>query len=277
MNKVSLKTTSLSDYTPPAFLIDAVKLHVALGEEATVVRSVLTVRRNPQASAPLQPLVLDGEHLTLGTVMLDTRVLGVRDYVVTDESLTILDAPDKFQLDIVTRIKPQENTQLEGLYKSGHMFCTQCEAQGFRRITYFLDRPDVMASFTTTIEADRERYPVLLSNGDLIEHGYVSDRQFATWRDPNPKPSYLFALVAGPLADQEDRFTTCSGREIMLHIYTERHNADKCEFAMRSLKEAMRWDEQTYGLEYDLNTYMIVVVDDFNMGAMENKGLNIFN
>jgi aminopeptidase N len=277
MNKVSLKTTSLSDYTPPAFLIDDAKLHVALGEEATVVRSVLTVRRNPQVSAPLQPLVLDGEHLTLGTVMLDTRVLGARDYVVTDESLTILDAPDKFQLDIVTRIKPQENTQLEGLYKSGHMFCTQCEAQGFRRITYFLDRPDVMASFTTTIEADRERYPVLLSNGDLIEHGYVSDRHFATWRDPNRKPCYLFALVAGSLADQEDRFTTCSGREIMLHIYTEQHNADKCEFAMRSLKEAMRWDEQTYGLEYDLNTYMIVVVDDFNMGAMENKGLNIFN
>lgn len=276
MNKTKAKEIHLKDYAPPAFLIDTVALHVSLGEETTIVRSVLKMRRNP-AVADSQALVLDGEHLTLGGVMLDLRVLSPQDYVLSDESLTIADVPNEFQLDVLTQIKPQENTALEGLYKSGGMFCTQCEAQGFRRITYFLDRPDVMASYTVTIEAERERYPVLLSNGDLIETGQISTRHFATWRDPFRKPCYLFALVAGPLACRESTFITCSGREIGLRIYTEAHNADRCDFALESLKRAMRWDEETYGLEYDLNTYMIVAVDDFNMGAMENKGLNLFN
>jgi aminopeptidase N len=278
MNNTSLKETYLKDYTPPAFLIDTVNLHVSLGEESTIVRSVLKMRRNPQSPDRSQPLVLDGEQLTLGGIMLDLRMLSRSDYTLTNESLTIPSVPDAFQLDVVTQIKPQENTRLEGLYKSGGMFCTQCEAQGFRHITYFLDRPDVMASFTVTIEAERARYPVLLSNGDLVATGEVGGtRHFATWRDPFRKPCYLFALVAGQLVCREDTFTTRTGREIALRIYTEAHNADKCDFACESLKKAMRWDEQTYGLEYDLNTYMIVAVDDFNMGAMENKGLNLFN
>ncbi|MDQ3796033.1 MAG: aminopeptidase N [Pseudomonadota bacterium] len=277
MNKTNLRTIYLKDYTPPAFLIDTISLHVALDEEFTTVRSVLKIHRNPQSADLLQPLVLDGEHLVLHAVMLDMQVLNAQDHAVNDESLIIHNVPDQFQLDIVTRIKPQENTTLQGLYKSGGMFCTQCEAQGFRRITYFLDRPDVTASYTVTIEADRARYPVLLSNGDLIESGRIGNRHFATWHDPFRKPSYLFALVAGQLTCREDAYTTRSGREIALRIYTEAHNADKCDFAMRSLKKAMRWDEETYDLEYDLNTYMIVAVDDFNMGAMENKGLNIFN
>ncbi len=276
MNKTKPREIHLKDYAPPAFLVDKVNLHVSLGEESTIVRSVLKMRRNPMVADP-QPLVLDGEHLTLGGVMLDLRVLSPKDYVLSDESLTIADVPDAFQLDVLTQIKPQENTALEGLYKSGGMFCTQCEAQGFRRITYFLDRPDVMASYTVTIEAEREHYPVLLSNGDLIEMGQISTRHFATWRDPFRKPCYLFALVAGPLVCRESTFIARSGREIGLRIYTEAHNADKCDFALESLKGAMRWDEETYGLEYDLNTYMIVAVDDFNMGAMENKGLNLFN
>jgi aminopeptidase N len=278
MNKASPRTIYLKDYTPPAFLIDTVKLHFSLSEEVTVVRSMLSIRRNPAIGSSTQPLVLDGEHLQLDTVMLDTRLLGAGEYGVDDDSLTIFNVPERFQLEVVTRIKPRENTALEGLYKSGDMFCTQCEAQGFRRITYFLDRPDVMSSYITTIEADRERNPVLLSNGDLIESGHApNDRHFATWRDPFRKPSYLFALVAGHLACRKDCHVTRSGREIDLRIYTDVHNIDKCEHAMASLKKAMCWDDDTFGLEYDLNTYMIVAVDDFNMGAMENKGLNLFN
>jgi len=267
----------LQDYAPPAFLIDTVKVHVSLDDGDTIVRSVLAMRRDPHSQSENAPLVLNGERMGLSMVMLDLRVLSGNDFVVDDESLTISNVPDAFQLEIVTHINPRANTTLEGLYKSGDMFCTQCEAQGFRRITYFLDRPDVMARYTVTIEADFERYPVLLSNGNRIESGRRGSRHFATWHDPYPKPSYLFALVAGKLACHEDTFTTQSGRDIRLCIYVEPHNIDKCAHACESLKKAMRWDEETFGLEYDLNTYMIVAADDFNMGAMENKGLNVFN
>ncbi|MGH8502467.1 MAG: aminopeptidase N [Gammaproteobacteria bacterium] len=277
MNDTRPQATFLKDYAPPAFLIDTVKLHVSLDDNDTIVRSVLAVRRNPQAASNNAPLVLNGERMGLSLVMLDLRALSGKDFEVDDQSLTIPNVPNEFQLELVTHIDPQSNTTLEGLYKSGDMFCTQCEAQGFRRITYFLDRPDVMARYTVTIEADAGRYPVLLSNGDRIESGRRGSRHFTTWDDPYRKPSYLFALVAGRLARFEDTFTAQSGRKIALHIYVEPHNIDKCAHAGESLKQAMRWDEETFGLEYDLNTYMIVAADDFNMGAMENKGLNIFN
>jgi aminopeptidase N len=278
MSKASPKTVYLKDYTPPPFLIDTINLHVSLSEDETIVRSCLAMRRNPYVANPPRALVLDGKPWQLNALLLNMRPLSAASFTATEDSLTIHDVPEQFQLDIVTRIKPQDNTALEGLYKSGNMFCTQCEAQGFRRITYFLDRPDVMARFTTTIEAERARYPVLLSNGDVIETGQVAGtRHFVTWKDPFAKPAYLFALVAGQLECREDSSITRSGRTVGLRIYVDAHNADKCDFALASLKKAMRWDEETYDLEYDLNTYMIVAVDDFNMGAMENKGLNIFN
>jgi aminopeptidase N len=205
-------------------------------------------------------------------------VLGRADYEVTEDELIIHQVPDSFSLEIETLIKPQENTALEGLYKSSGNFCTQCEAEGFRRITYFLDRPDVMATFTTTVVADKQDYPVLLSNGNPVNQGEYDDgRHWIKWQDPFKKPCYLFALVAGDLGFIEDRFTTQSGREIQLRIYVEHHNIDHCEHAMASLKKAMQWDEQVYGREYDLDVYNIVAVDNFNMGAMENKGLNVFN
>lgn len=179
---------------------------------------------------------------------------------------------------MVTWIEPQNNTRLEGLYKSSGMFCTQCEAEGFRCITFFPDRPDVMARFRTRIEANKDAYPVLLSNGNDVERGELENgRHYVTWEDPFPKPCYLFALVAGDLVEKQDTFTTCSGRGIDLRMYVEPRNAEKCDHAMDSLKRSMRWDEEVYGREYDLDIFMIVAVDDFNMGAMENKGLNIFN
>ncbi|OAD23201.1 aminopeptidase N, partial [Candidatus Thiomargarita nelsonii] len=204
--------------------------------------------------------------------------LSSTQYALSDESLTIPDVPESFELAIETEINPKANTALTGLYLSGGNFCTQCEAQGFRRITYMLDRPDVMARYTTTIVADKAPYPVLLANGNLRESGELgANRHWAKWEDPFPKPTYLFALVAGDLARIEDQFITQSGREVTLQIYVQSHNLDKCQHAMQSLKKAMRWDEQVYGREYDLDIYMIVAVDDFNMGAMENKGLNVFN
>jgi len=277
MNHWQPAVTRLEDYAPPPFLIERVDLHFDLDEEHTQVRSVLEVRRNPDARRE-QDLRLDGQGLPLLAAELDGRALPAARIVPGDEQLTVRDVPDHFRLALETRLEPQHNTALEGLYRSAGTFCTQCEAEGFRRITWFPDRPDVMSRFTTTITADRERYPVLLSNGDAVERGTLDGgRHFVTWRDPFPKPSYLFALVAGDLACVEDAFTTRSGRRVALHIYVEHHNRDRCDHAMASLKKAMRWDEDTYGLEYDLDTYMIVAVDDFNMGAMENKGLNIFN
>jgi len=265
----------LKDYRPPDFHIDRVELELRLDPAATRVLSRLTCRRNGEHDRPLR---LDGEALELVRLALDGRGLEERQYNLGDGWLEVPDCGREFVLEVETVIRPDRNTELSGLYVSSGNFCSQCEAQGFRRITYFLDRPDVLATYTVTMIADRDRFPVLLSNGNLVETadaGAGSHR--AVWEDPFPKPSYLFALVAGKLARIEDSFTTQSGRNVDLFIYAEHHNIDKCGHAMRSLKKAMRWDEQTYGREYDLDRYNIVAVDDFNMGAMENKSLNIFN
>ena len=272
------RVTRLADYQAPDFFIDKTELSIQLGELATVVNSRLVVRRNPSAD-PAAPLVLQGEQLELKGLILDGQFLEPHAYRVDAVSLTIEQVPDAFELQCTTMIQPQKNTSLEGLYKSGDMFCTQCEAEGFRKITYYLDRPDVMSEFTTTILADKNKYPVLLSNGNEAERGTLAGNQihWVRWKDPFKKPSYLFALVAGNLKFREDYFITMSGRKITLRIYVEEKDLNKVEFAMASLKKAMKWDEQQYGREYDLDIYMIVAVDDFNMGAMENKGLNIFN
>lgn len=236
------------------------------------------MRRNPERGAGLPPLVLDGQHLELLSVQLDDQALAAGDYQLDDDSLTVHPKAERFTLDTSVKIHPESNTALEGLYKSGKMFCTQCEAEGFRKITYYLDRPDVMSTFTTTVIAEQHRYPVLLSNGNPTGSGPADDgRHWATWEDPFKKPAYLFALVAGDLWCVESEFTRQSGRDVTLRIYVEEENLDKCDHAMVSLKKSMRWDEEVYGREYDLDIFMIVAVNDFNMGAMENKGLNIFN
>lgn len=272
------RTIYLRDYKVPAFLVDYVDLRFELFEDGARVLSTLTMRRNPDADDPQARLELDGDGLKLETVALDDTPLSSDEYDDQGDKLIVHQVPDTFQLTVVTWTQPQHNTRLEGLYKSSGMFCTQCEAEGFRCITYFPDRPDVMARFRTRIEADKASYPVLLSNGNESDQGELADgRHFVTWEDPFPKPCYLFALVAGDLAEKKDTFTTCSGRDIDLRMYVEPRNAEKCGHAMDSLKRAMRWDEDVYGREYDLDIFMIVAVDDFNMGAMENKGLNIFN
>jgi len=268
-------TIYLKDYTPPAFLISDVQLTFELGEESTKVTSILEMQKNTKNDKVVQLL---GEELDLKSISVDGKPLDPTDYTITKKDLSFVAPSDDFLVEIVTEIKPQENTALEGLYKSSGNFCTQCEAEGFRKITYFLDRPDVMASFTSTIIGDGDRYPVMLSNGNLDDSGALSDgRVFYRWVDPHPKPAYLFALVAGDLACVEDQFITQSGRKVALKIYVEKGNEDKCEHAMISLKKSMQWDEEKYGREYDLDIFMIVAVSDFNMGAMENKGLNIFN
>ncbi len=268
-------TVRLQDYRPSDFFIDSVDLQFRLDPEATRVRARLECRRNGTHDRPLR---LHGEALELTRAALDGRDLAPADYALTDTGLTIPGAGDGFELEIETLVHPDRNTELSGLYISSGNFCTQCEAEGFRRITYFLDRPDVLATYTTTIIADPARFPVLLSNGNLVESAAQDDgMRRVTWHDPHPKPSYLFALVAGDLACIEDRFTTMSGRAVDLYIYAQHHNIDKCGHAMQALKNAMRWDEEQYGREYDLERYHVVAVDDFNMGAMENKGLNIFN
>lgn len=275
MNDSTPKTIYLKDYTPPEFIIDSIDLHFDLDETATVVKTSMKMRRRADEKSPL---VLAGQDLDLLSVTIDGKVLADDAYQVGDESLTIKDLPNSFRLEITTRINPKENTALEGLYLSSGNFCTQCEAEGFRRITYYLDRPDVMSSFTTTLTADKECYPVLLSNGNLEASGELEGgRHWARWQDPFKKPCYLFALVAGNLSFIEDNFVTRSGRKVCLRIYVEAHNINKCDHAMRSLKRSMKWDEEVFGREYDLDIYMIVAVDDFNMGAMENKGLNVFN
>jgi aminopeptidase N len=268
----------LADYQAPAFFIDEVDLVFELGEEKTSVKARLSVRRNSAVKESGAPLKLAGRELELVSLAIDGEVLGPNRYVVDDESLTVASVPDEFTLDIETRIEPQNNTVLSGLYKSGGNFCTQCEPEGFRRITYFLDRPDVMARFTTTIVADKTRYPVLLSNGNPTDRGESSNgRHWAKWVDPFPKPSYLFALVAGDLVPFRDSYKTSTGKTVPLAIWVRRGDEDKCAHAMESLKNAMRWDEEKFGLAYDLDVFNIVAVSDFNMGAMENKGLNIFN
>lgn len=272
------QTIRLTDYRQPDYLIDETHLTFELFEDHALVHSRLLMCVNGEQGAALPPLVLHGQELTLQSVAFDDLLLTAGDYQVDAVSLTVQPLAGSFELVITTRIEPQNNTALEGLYKSGGMFCTQCEAEGFRKITYYLDRPDVMSRFTTTVMADRGAYPVLLSNGNLIASGeHEGGRHWATWEDPFPKPAYLFALVAGDLYRIDDSFTTMSGREIELRIYVEPENREQCGHAMDSLKRSMRWDEQMYGREYDLDIFMIVAVNDFNMGAMENKGLNIFN
>ncbi len=273
------QTIFLKDYRVPAFLVDHVDLRFELFEDGARVHCTLAMRRNPDSDSSDKSLELDGDSLTtLESVSLDGKPLEGSAYEDRDDKLTLHEVPDQFNLGIVTWIEPQNNTRLEGLYKSSGMFCTQCEAEGFRCITYFPDRPDVMARFRTRVEADKTRYPILLSNGNDVEKGDLADgRHFVTWEDPFPKPCYLFALVAGDLLEKRDTFKTMSGRDIDLRMYVEPRNAEKCDHAMDSLKRAMRWDEEVYGREYDLDICMIVAVDDFNMGAMENKGLNIFN
>ena len=269
------RAVRLKDYRPPDYLVRTIALDFLLDPEATRVVARLAMER---AGAEAVPLVLDGEVLKLLSIAMDGRVLGPDEYSLGSESLTIPAPPAVFTLEIETEIAPASNTTLEGLYLSKGIFCTQCEAEGFRRITYFPDRPDVLARYEVRIEADRTRFPVLLSNGNPVARGDVpSGRHFAVWRDPFPKPSYLFALVAGDLGHIEDAFVTCSGRRVVLRIYVEHGNEPRALYAMDSLKRAMRWDEETYGREYDLDIFMIVAVSAFNFGAMENKGLNIFN
>jgi len=268
------------DYRPPRYLVDEVDLRVCLFEDHAEIHATLQLRRSPDQGAESEPapLVLQGELVQLVSVALDGVPLPSESYRVDGETLTIDEVPARFSLSTVVRTEPQNNTQLEGLYRSGRTFCTQCEAEGFRRITYFLDRPDVMARYTTTIEADREQYPVLLSNGNREAEGELpGGRHFVRWRDPFPKPCYLFALVAADLRCHAGTFTTRSGRVVRTEIWVEPHNVDACEHALRSLHKAMAWDEQVFGLEYDLDVYMVVAVSDFNMAAMENKGLNVFN
>lgn len=267
----------LSDYQPPAYRVTHTELTFDLDPAATRVKARLLMERHPEADANT-PLILNGEHLKLIALSIDATPLEEAAYQVDGEGLRIDQVPERFMLESEVEIAPQENTALEGLYQSNGMYCTQCEAEGFRRITFYPDRPDVMATFKVTVIGDQQREPVLLANGNPVERGELDGgRHFATWEDPHPKPSYLFALVAGNLHSVEDYFTTMSGRNVTLQIWVEKDNLDKTEHAMASLKRAMAWDEQAYGREYDLDLFMIVAVNDFNMGAMENKGLNIFN
>jgi aminopeptidase N len=264
----------LADYRPPAFLVDTVELDFQLEPSATRVRSKLSVRRNGDHDEPLR---LNGERLKLVSVAVDGAALGADAYTVDDHWLTVPAPGDAFTLETEVEIDPAANTALEGLYMSGGRFCTQCEAEGFRKITYFPDRPDVLATYTVRMEAPRA-FPRLLANGNLVEHGPAgADRHYAVWSDPFPKPCYLFAMVAGELDELADSFVTMSGRTVELRIYVDPGQSDRAAYAMDALKRSMRWDEEAFGREYDLDLFMIVAVRDFNFGAMENKGLNIFN
>ena len=264
----------LKDYQAPAFSIESVNLQFDLIADRTLVTSVLHIKANNDNRV----LVLDGEDLELVDIQLDGKILPENEYQYVDNKLTIKSVPDAFELRTVVAIEPEKNTQLSGLYQSSGNYCTQCEAEGFRRITFFLDRPDALSIFKVKIIADKEKFPVLLSNGNPEEYGDLDQgKHFAVWDDPHPKPSYLFALVAGQLKKVSGEFTTMSGKNIELNILAEPHNVDKCDYALESLIRSMEWDEKVYGREYDLSVYNVVAVDDFNMGAMENKGLNVFN
>ncbi len=264
----------LADYKAPDFHIENVKLDFALDPQATRVAARLEIVRKTAGAA----LVLHGEELKLVALALDGRSLGAGEFQLTNKALTIASVPDRFVLETVCEIAPAANTALEGLYQSSGMFCTQCEPEGFRRITWFLDRPDNLSVFTVRIEAAKDQYPVLLSNGNKMDAGTLDNgRHFALWHDPFPKPSYLFALVAGDLGSIHDRFVTMTGRSIALAIFVEHGNEPRAHYAMDALKRSMKWDEEAYGREYDLDIFMVVAVSAFNMGAMENKGLNIFN
>jgi aminopeptidase N len=264
------------DYTPPAFLVDTVELGFDLAPARTLVANRITLRQNPASSS--HDIVLHGEAIELVQLRLNGKLLAAGDYTLTESTLTIRKAPAAVVLEIETICAPVENTTLSGLYVSNGNFFTQCEAEGFRRITFFPDRPDVMAKYTVMLRADKAAYPVLLSNGNLIEEGDLGDgRHYAKWEDPFKKPSYLFALVAAKLVCQEETFKLADGRDVLLQVWVEEGNLDKTDYAMQSLKNSIRWDEERFNLELDLDRFMIVAVGDFNMGAMENKGLNIFN
>ena len=269
----------LEDYQPPAYRIETVSLNVLLDPTATQVVATLKIARQPDTK-PGAPLLLDGDNLKLHSIEMDGAALQEDAYLVSPSTLELVPpTADPFTLTITTELNPDANTQLMGLYRSSGTYCTQCEADGFRRITFFPDRPDVLSVYTVRLEAPRDTCPVLLANGNLIETGLVPDtgRYFAIWHDPHPKPAYLFALVAGDLAKITDSFTTASGRQVELNIFVEHGKEALCDWAMDSLKRSMRWDEEAFGREYDLDVFNIVAVSDFNMGAMENKGLNIFN
>jgi len=267
------KRIFLKDYKAPSFKVHSIDLYFNLHEKETQVKAKQSIEKLEEV-----PLVLNGEGLKLLSIRIDGKELQASEYFVTEDSLTIRSVPDFFTLETTVEINPEENKACEGLYLSNGIFATQCEAEGFRNITYFLDRPDVMTSYTVSIEADKKKYPVLLSNGDLISKKQIGHgRHVAVWKDPFKKPSYLFALVAGDLGVVEGSFITKSGKEVKLEVYASHGKQDRCFHALLSLQKAMKWDEERFGLEYDLNQYMIVSIDDFNMGAMENKGLNIFN
>ncbi|MDF1882559.1 aminopeptidase N [Sulfurimonas sp. SAG-AH-194-C21] len=270
-----IKEIYLHNYTKPAYSIESINLEFDLFEEYAVVTSSMKIQKSDEAEKHLR---LDSIDLELVSLSINGLELDDSRYIIESESLTILNVPAAFSIKIINKIYPQNNTELEGLYKSGDIFCTQNEPEGFRRITPYLDRPDVMSVFTTTVIADKSKYPVLLSNGNKKESlSLDNERHSVTWFDPHKKPSYLFALVAGDLGSINDAFVTASGENVELNIYCDKGNESKCDHAMKSLKEAMTWDEEKYGREYDLEIYNIVAVDSFNMGAMENKGLNIFN
>ncbi len=272
------KKIYLKDYTPPAFLIESADLIFDIKKDLTKVTSCLKIKKNPVYNGETGPLVLDRGEFKIESVIAGGMILLPGEYKTDNDHFVLANTPDEFELEIVTVLKPRENTSLEGLYQSGNTLCTQCEAQGFRKITPFADRPDVMSVYTCTIVADRDKYPVLLSNGNRIKSGMLdNNRHFVTWKDPFKKPCYLFGLVAGDLGCLEDTYTTGSGRTIELKIYADKDDTVKCRHAMKSLKQAMEWDEKRFGLEYDLDLYQIVAISDFNAGAMENKGLNIFN
>ncbi|MEM1412977.1 MAG: M1 family aminopeptidase, partial [Pseudomonadota bacterium] len=263
------------DYIPYPWTIADLTLNFDIHDDHTLVRTDLTLTA---VSGQPGPLELLGSDLELLSIMIDGEPLDPDGYAVEGESLVVREAPATCRLSTEVRIRPEENTALEGLYRSADFLLTQCEPEGFRKITWFPDRPDVMTRYSVRIEADRARYPVLLSNGNLVDYGNADDgRHWVRWEDPFPKPSYLFALVAGDLEHVESRFTTRSGREVTLRVYVEAENLDRCDHAMESLINAMRWDEERFDLEYDLDIYNIVATNDFNMGAMENKSLNIFN
>ncbi len=274
---VSVSTVYAKDYEAPTYLVSSVALDFTLHPTRTLVKSELTCVRNPARSDAPTTLWLDGEQLVLVELRIDGEPLAPNRYQVHETGLLLRDLPERFTLTIVVEINPTANTALEGLYVSHGMFCTQCEAQGFRRITYYPDRPDVLSIFSTTIRASQKEYPLLLSNGNLVDSGTDGELHWVKWEDPFPKPCYLFALVGGDLVVKEDHFVTASGRDVALRIYAEARDLDKLDHAMLSLQNAMRWDEDAYGREYDLDLFMIVAVSHFNMGAMENKGLNIFN
>jgi len=275
------QTFRLEDYRPTPYAIPETKLDFTLEPEKTIVRATLTIERRAETAAGT-PLVLDGDGLKLISLTLDGKPLGDNSYSVTPDQLEVTDLPDadRFTLEIVTEVNPTTNRQLSGLYRSSNVYCTQCEAEGFRRITYYYDRPDVLSVYTVRVDADKGSAPILLANGNPVEHGTAADderRHYAIWHDPHPKPSYLFALVAGSLDVVKDHFTTASGRPVDLAIYVEHGKQDRALYAMDALKRSMRWDEEKFGREYDLDVFNIVAVSDFNMGAMENKGLNVFN